>query len=238
MKYYGGKTIHGKEISEILKKIIIENNIHKYIEPFCGALGIMKHMKIPNYACKYFACDASKDLILLWKSVQNKTFDNPKINKTKWNLLKNSDNASPEKSFAGYALSFSGIYFGSYVKNYNDIVYNNLYRYDLSHIKFEAKDYKKLTQKVNKGGYLIYCDPPYKNTDCSPYKRLDSSIEFNSDEFWNFANYWKSCGNIVVVSEFTAPKGWKCIWSKPRKNLANAYTELKQEYFVEKLFIF
>jgi len=66
MKYLGGKHKIGKEISTILKDIGKKNNIKTYIEPFCGSLGVMKHMT-EDFKCK--ASDNNKDIIIMWKEV-------------------------------------------------------------------------------------------------------------------------------------------------------------------------
>jgi len=238
MKYYGGKTIYGKEISTILKNIMIKNNIYNYIEPFCGALGVFKHMNMHDNKYIYIGNDISKDLILLWKSVSEKTFVNPKINYKKWNLLKNSNNNSAERAFAGYGCSFGGIFFGSYIDN-NDQTYNNIMKYDINFIKFVNKDYINLDKILTKGNFLIYCDPPYVNTDNSPYNRINKNKKevFNTKQFWSIIKKWISYGNIVVVSEFSIPKNIEsvCIWRKKRRNLLNNNFNNK-DYFYEKLF--
>jgi site-specific DNA-adenine methylase len=246
MRYYGGKGKCGKEISEILKHIMKKYNIHNYAEPFCGALGVAKHMNIskgnvdevniPGIKC--YCNDLDTSLILLWKAVQKKEFKNPHMTKRKWLSLKNSNEISPEKAFAGYGCSYSGIYFSSYfIHNYSSPsnIYENLYKYDLSNIKFSNMDYKKMTKLFEKGGFLIYCDPPYKNTDCLPYSR-SKEANFNHNEFLNLIKQWKKMGNIIIISEFSNIPGARCIWKKERKNTICITSRIK-DVFIEKLFI-
>ncbi len=239
MRYYGGKGIYGHEIANILKSIMIKYNINNYLEPFCGALGVAKHMKIDLNSKKYnfYANDIAEDLIMLWTSVKNNKFKDPKMTKKKWITLKESNKPSAEKAFAGYGCSFSGIYFGSYLKGISDTVFKNLYRYDISHLNFFCNDYKNLEPLIKNGGFLIYCDGPYGNTDCTPFERSNSKIQFDINEFWLIMNRWSKMNNIIVVSEFSAPEDWNCIWEKKRKNKINVYESNVQTYFVEKLFI-
>lgn len=137
-----------------------KNNIQKYLEPFCGALVVAKYMC--KYDIKCYCNDQSKKLIDLLKLVQTNIFINPKINK-KWIELKNSQmfdepNINAQKTFVGYVCSF-----GDYIFPLN------LFKHDISKITFLNNDYIDLD--ASKGWFLIYCDPPYYNTDNSPYKR-------------------------------------------------------------------
>ena len=44
MKYLGGKQRLGKYISPILQIIWENTDCYGYLEPFCGSLGVFKHM--------------------------------------------------------------------------------------------------------------------------------------------------------------------------------------------------
>ena len=74
MKYMGGKYFLCKEISAFMKSIVSSEEVDCYIEPFCGALSVLKHMNT-DYKC--LASDYHPDLIQLWKEVQNNTFIPP-----------------------------------------------------------------------------------------------------------------------------------------------------------------
>ena len=69
--------------------------------------------------------------------------------------------------------------------------------------------------KHNPRNMTIYCDPPYK------YNNLDQSgngyfKEFDHDFFWDTIRIWSE-SNLVVISESSAPKDFKKIWSKKCK---------------------
>jgi hypothetical protein len=60
-------------------------------------------------------------------------------------------------------------------------------------------------------GDVVYCDPPYKNTD-------DYGIQFDSDAFWE----WVRTRNYpVYVSEYKAPEDFARIWNKEKRSLFN-----------------
>lgn len=233
MHYYGGKSRSGKDIAEILK-LIIQNSdsIKGYIEPFCGALGVMRHMTDDYYKC--YAFDGCEDLIMLWKELQKDKFKKPNINEKKWLELKKSDKPSALRGYAGFGLSYSGQWFRAYSQKYighardqNTESYNGLIKISTKNVKFAHKDYKNHLKDIENGGYLIYCDPPYSD---SLNEHIGSSAKFNEVEFWDTVRKWKKWGNIVVVSERTAPKDFKCIW---RRQLSN----INKTTYIDKLFI-
>jgi len=78
---------------------------------------------------------------------------------------------------------------------------------------------------------IIYCDPPYENT--TKYK--DS---FDHAEFWRWCRDKAADGHKVFISEYTAPKDFKCVWSKSAKSSLSANGECGgSKSSIEKLFI-
>jgi DNA adenine methylase len=240
MRYYGGKGIHGKRISNIITEYLIKNGEDPssmiYLEPFCGALGVMRHMRVKFKKC--YANDICKDLIQLWKSIQKGTFKNPKITEKKWKELKygNSKKPSDIRAFAGFGCSFGGVWFNGYIKDNgnNDMQYSSLIRLDLDGIIFSSVDYKKfLKSKIEKANdrILVYLDPPYKNTCNVPWKE-----GFDSKEFWEIVRMLSKIPQIVVIiSELSAPKDFKAIHTFQRRSGMHNATSKKQ--LLEKLYI-
>ena len=70
--------------------------------------------------------------------------------------------------------------------------------------------------------------PPYENTN--KYYAVD---KFDSKKFWDNVRRW-SKHNIVIVSEFKAPKDFVCIWSKDK---VTNWGENKPCKITERLFI-
>jgi len=234
MKYYGGKSKIGHQIYQILIEIMNKNNIKSYLEPFCGSLSVTKHFINDNI--KLYATDANKDLIMLYKSLKNDTFIFPKnISLQEYQLLKN-EKSSALRGFVGIAYSYGGGWFNGYCniyekdgvfRNYPEETKKSLINLQniIKKINFKNVDYKLIEPK----GFLIYCDPPYKNT-CQKYNNKNSN--FNTEEFWNIVRKW-SKNNIVVVSELTAPSDFKCIW----KHEYNSGINKTGTNRIEKLFI-
>jgi len=233
MRYLGGKTRIGKEISDILKKLGPNDKVRGYLEPFCGSLGDFRHMSSMGYK-RYYASDIQSDLIELWQEVLTKRFKFPrKIDKKRYYQIKNMQGTNSLKAYVGFGLSFGGKYFGGYITkeegDYNKETKNSIMRVfkniDEKRTKFKCCSYSKWKPK----DLLIYCDPPYKQT--TGY----STGFFNHDQFWNTMREW-SKHNIVIISEYSAPKDFKCIWKKDvRISIDNLKTSQKKKN-IEKLF--
>lgn len=94
-----------------------------------------------------------------------------------------------------------------------------LERLEFSHLSYERYEYQK--------GDVVYCDIPYKNTNCKQYK--DSG--FNHELFWQWA---KSQPFDVYVSERIIPQDVEIILTKEVLNRANTKGTdgFKREYLV------
>lgn len=75
---------------------------------------------------------------------------------------------------------------------------------------------------------LVYCDPPY--SDGIGY----GGGKFDTSEFWNWCRKQAAAGHIVVISEYTAPDDFVCIWQQEITTHLNNRDKQKR---VEKLFI-
>ena len=235
MKYLGGKHRLGKEISLILKHICPIS--HKnYLEPFCGALGVFRHMT-DDFKC--LGSDLQPDMIQLWKGVKHNTFKPPKlITPEFYNNVKNQKEPSALRGFVGFLCSWNGMFFAGLAE------YKNTNRNPAQEASNDIDKIKPLLQKKTvkfmncsydkhkPKKHLIYCDPPYKDT--IGYKGTGTG--FNHDKFWNTMRKW-SKSNIVIISEETAPKDFKCMWKK-KYSRGRGFKKQKEGKDVdEKLFI-
>lgn len=78
-------------------------------------------------------------------------------------------------------------------------------------------------------GDVVYCDPPYKNTN-------GYGIKFDSDAFWKWA---RTRDYPVYVSEYQAPSDFVSIWSKEKRVLLNGESltaPRTENLFVQKRF--
>jgi len=220
MKYLGGKQRLGKYLQVKLHEIFEKNKLSGYMEPFCGSLGVMKHMTDLKTK-KIMANDYHPDLIALWEAVQNDSFEYPKsISEQEYLAAKQLESPNAYKAFVGFGMSFGGRYFGAYSQKYlngkkedfcKEMV-NSLKRIreKIGNVVFSNKDYKELKPK----NMLVYCDPPYAYSKYPiKYRRDVKRYDvFDNAAFWDQVRKW-SKNNIVVVSEMTAPDDFVEIWN-------------------------
>ena len=230
MRYMGGKTRLGKEISSVLKQYAPSDKVKGYLEPFCGSLGVAIHM-VDDYHCT--VSDIHKDLIMLWKEIKSGKFRYPpSISKEKWLKYKVS-NPSAMRGFIGFSCSYGGNWYNGYAPDYSSD--RNPLNEGIKSLRKKEKYIKKINKiqcksydKWEPEGLLIYCDPPYKDT--SSY----SIGNFDCNKFWNIMRKW-SKNNVVIISEFKAPKDFKCIWKRKRNLIIQTRNHNKTN--TEKLFV-
>jgi site-specific DNA-adenine methylase len=218
VRFHGGKGVIGKRLSEVILNSVDNDPDTIYIELFCGAAGVLRYMT--SHIKKCYANDICKDMIMLLNSVKNETFDNPKITKEKWLEYKYSKKSSAERAFAGFACSYSGIFFNGYIpdpKN-NDMEYSSLLKLAprIQNVKFSNKSYDIFLSDFKfdrTKKYIIYLDPPYRGTSCQPWPKFDS------DRFWTICRKLGKMKNVkLFISEVSAPSDFKCIYTLKRRN--------------------
>lgn len=249
MKYLGGKYMLGKDISKVLLYIIKDKNVSGYIEPFCGALGVLKHIA-PHFN-QVKASDIHPDLIELWKVVKDGSFKPPnECNEQDYYRIKQLPSPNALKAFVGFGCSFGGKYFSGYAQKYTGSKKENFLqaatnsinklRPVVQNVDFKCISYYKL-RPINK---LIYCDPPYKsNTFPVKYRNHTKKYDvFDTEQFWDVMRRW-SKNNIVVISEIEAPTDFIVIFEKKKyrsisQSKKTRYKSKHTEKFSnEKLFI-
>lgn len=245
MRYLGGKHKIGEKLSNFIMSQCPPNTVQGYMEPFCGSLGVFKHMTNHGYK-KCIASDIMPDLIEMWKEVQNNTLIIPEtMNEEIYKKLKEYNGPpNSQKALVGFFLSFGGKYFGGYAqkwegvngKNYLQTFKNGiekikpkLINQSSDKILFENKSYLEWNPK----NMLIYCDPPYQNTEGYSANKE----KFDSLLFWNTMRKW-SKNNKVFISEESCPSDFKSVWSHLKKrtltnNLKNRKIK-KEHLFVYK----
>lgn len=213
--YQGGKKRLGKRISHIIK--LVENDLYNekldYFEPFVGMAGVIRHFSNENR--KLYANDINKDIILMWKAIQKGWKPPLTCTEEEYEKLKLSKKHSANRGFIGTVASWGGIFFHYYRLNYNknkDYIregYNGImkikpYIIDVNFIDSESFD----TFKPE--GFVVYCDPPYKGNKLGTSSSYFQT--FDHEHFWNIMREW-SKNNLVIISESTAPKDFKKLWS-------------------------
>lgn len=250
MKYLGGKQRLGKEIAGIILKYASFLDYDEYLEPFCGALGVIVHV-----ASEFNIVEASDyhcDLIELWNAVKKGKFKPPDdVSEEEYYKIKQSKSPSALKAFVGFGCSFGGRFFSSFAQKHTKgkkehfcrEAANSLRRKRplIQNIEFSCKSYEQWRPK-NK---VIYCDPPYVQTKYPiKYRRDVKHYDvFDNDKFWDKMRIW-SKNNLVIISERTAPNDFVAIWEKKKVNTASKAkkTTLKNNskneiIITEKLFV-
>ncbi len=215
--YYGGKAKIGKDISEIILDLIKQYQLNPigYWEPFCGMLGVYRHMIVSSNFREYLATDQHESLIKMWKAAQNNFSFPNHVSEVTHYYYKNCRKSSALRAYVGFGASWGGAYFNKYIKGrispYTKRKVEEIGKL-VKHVRFENKGYDEVKGIKN---YVIYCDPPYE--DCSGTSDFTddnkSRIHFNCAAFWQWAELM-SKDNLVIVSNYKAPLKWKPIYKR------------------------
>lgn len=235
MKYLGGKHGIGKWIAQYMVDQCPPADVIGYLEPFCGSLGVFKQMTNKGYK-KYIASDFHPDLIDMWKKLQKKQLRLPKeISESEYNRLKNAKSPNAMRAVAGFGLSFGGKFFAGYAQKWaGNSGRNFLKEFKNSIEKIKPSVQQKNTEFYNKSydaftpkNMLIYCDPPYRETEGY------STGEFDHEDFWETMRIW-SRNNCVFISEESAPLDFKVVWRRKKRRTLDKQDRFYKE---EKLYM-
>lgn len=230
MIYMGSKNRIAKHILPIMLEN--RNSAQYWVEPFVGGGNI-----IDKVSGKRIGSDINKyvieALIAIRDDIDKLPKNNNEFTEQDYKQLRLNDNYK-YKGYADFAFSFGGKWLGGWSRNKkSDDYVNRAYRNalkqspNLQDVKLKCCPYNKLYIPKNS---IIYCDPPYAHT--TKYSHV-----FNHDLFWQWCREKSDQRHTVFISEYKAPKDFKCVWSKPLiNNLAKKDDKTKE--FVEKLFIY
>jgi DNA adenine methylase len=208
-----------------------------YYEPFIGGAWVFMEMEPPK-----MGSDLNKYVIALYKYVQgSKELVLPETLSSDeyYDILHNKD-SYPDWA-VGYTtgVAFGGVFSGGYsipkgkedpnmyvarhnknlAKHRKDARQGNVF---FRHCRYNEMDYRPNS--------LIYCDPPYAST--AGYKGAGEG--FDSAAFWEWAEDMTLQGHTVVVSEFTAPDNWECIYSR---DIGRGLRSNKDTHYNDRLFM-
>ena len=218
VSYHGGKQRIGKKLADIIynESLDIEDEyeftIRGYVEPFCGMLGVYQYIpelfKEHKPKLKYKAGDINKSVIAMWKAAQ-KGWKAPtkKLSKKEYNKLMKTPRSSAKKGFYGHALSFRSIYMSAYDHRApaSRLAKNSKKMKEigkkLKNVLFSGKPYTQYSKLKN---YIIYCDPPYEDTEQRYYDEKGKRLHFDSTKFWQWC-LRMAVDNIVFVSSYKKP---------------------------------
>ena len=240
MWYIGSKNKLSKDLVPIIQSYITSDT-KGYLEPFVGGGNIIDKIQCNNK----IGCDIHKQLIELLKYTRDYSYLIPDIiAEEEYNKVKSNKEQYEDwyLGLIGFCATFGAKYFGGYARNSKGdnsgkrtkSAIKNLKKQapNLQNIKFKCCDFRDIPKDKIKG-YVIYCDPPYKNT--TKYKTGD----FPYEEFYQWCKDM-SKDNVVLVSEYNMPDDFTCIWQKETKvNFdSNRKSNDEKNKRVEKLYIY
>lgn len=234
IKYVGSKARVSKDISKIINNIIEKENIFTYIEPFVGGANIIEKIECDNK----IGYDNNEYLISMWNAFKNGYEPPENITKEEYTYVKNHKDEFPKEYVAivGFCSTYNAGWFRRYgafaitkegkIRNYYQEAIRNIKKQipNILDVHFQVKDFFDLYCD----NCLIYCDPPYKTSHYIMYEEKD----FDYNKYWEKIRFL-SKNNIVLCSEYEAPKDFECIWSK---ELTTTLDKASRSKAVEKLF--
>ncbi len=231
----GSKARLSKDIAPIINKLIKDNNIRTYIEPFVGGANMIENIKCENR----LGSDSNEYLIALWKGLQSGWKPPRELSKELYEDIKNNKHKYDKSlvAVAGFCATYNAKWFGGYAgivntkigtqRNYYDEAVRNIIKQSLNldGIEFLCTDY---TYYSNYKDAVVYCDPPYQGTT-----QYGLNNGFDYDNFWDWVRS-VSKDNIVLVSEYNAPLDFVSIYEK---TLTTTLDKNSRKKDIERLFI-
>lgn len=237
-RYFGGKgTGIGKEIAASIVRIAGEKKttFDSYLEPFVGMGGVMRHVVEPLKEhfpdMKFCGKDLNPGIIDFYQHICKggnfliaNHFTQEDIDK----LHKTRDKKTAMHIFTGFACGHHGRYWGDskrppsishcgrWIKAANKKLEAN--RGTICQATYEVADIFSLPTPKNT---IVYLDPPYESRGTGNLRPWGYGNQtFDSEKFWRLAEEWSAPihNNLVLVSETTAPSGWKVVWKKTMRN--------------------
>ena len=218
MRYMGSKNRISKELKVIIESYINENT-EGYLEPFVGGANIIDKINCKNK----IGSDIHKQLIALLNYVKDENNYLPEIiTEEEYYRVKNNQNEYEDWyiGLVGFCGSFGSRYFGGYARHSKGdnsgkwsagaIRTIEKQRTNLKDITFIHRSFLDIKENDYKN-YVIYCDIPYRNT--TKYSKTEL---FPYDEFYKWCKVMAK-NNTVLVSEYSMPDDFECIWEKDVK---------------------
>ena len=243
MVYMGSKNKLSKDLVPIIQSYITENT-KGYIEPFVGGANVIDKIQCD----KKIGFDIHEYLIeLLNYSKENYNEIPDTISEEEYKNVKNNKDEYPKwyVGLVGFCATYGARWFEGYARSFkSDGVtprdmsgerIKNLKKQapNLKDIKFNCCNFLDLPKDKIKG-YVIYCDPPYKNS-----KKYSKTEEFPYEKFYEWCKEM-SVHNTVLISEYDMPEDFVCIWEKNHKTLidSNKSSSDKNNIRIEKLYTY
>ena len=233
MQYQGSKRRIAKEILPIILENRQEGQL--YVEPFVGGCNSIQHV-----TGRRWGNDSHKELIAMWVKLLQGWAPPETISEEEYMFIKSHKHLFEDHllGIVGFGASFGAKWWGGYARsNEPDYTPSNTRFHQfmrslmkqlplLDGVTFTNLNYEDMVFKEKS---VIYCDPPYANT--TKYKH-----SFDSDKFFEWCREKSSDGHTVFVSEYSAPKDFKCVFEKSVHALLNNNVASTKANITEKLY--
>lgn len=208
------------------------------MEPFVGGANMIDKIQCENK----IGTDIHKYLIAVLNKLSEGWVPPKEVTEEMYKNIQSHKDDYPDflVGYVGFQLSYGGKWFGGYrrdkvgKRNYSLEAYKNTVKQApyLKNIKFECCDFRDLPLDKIKN-YVIYCDIPY----CGTTKYATQNFPY--EEFYKWAKK-ASIYNTVLISEYSMPDDFTCIWSKETKTLldSNKTKNDDKNARIEKLFTY
>ncbi len=234
LKYLGSKARIASQILPIMLAEADKHGIETWYEPFVGGGNMID--KVPARFAR-IGSDVNPHTIYALRDIRDRATELPEdFTEAEYRAVQFKAEPGPVNSLARFVASFSGKFAAGFARgdkpdgtprNYWKEARRNAIKQQpgLQGVLLAEAPYRDLSLVV---GALIYCDPPYEGT--TSYK----TGGFDHAAFWQWCRDMAH-GNLVFVSEYSAPTDFECVWSgEVRNNVASTFTTAK--FATEKLF--
>lgn len=163
MRYVGSKNRIAKDIVPILQKLIDDNNIRIYYEPFVGGCNMIDKIKCEHRVGN----DIHKELIAMWIALQNGWKPPEFISEEEYNKVRINRKDYPDYyvGYVGFHATFGSKYFAGYARGFkadgktpriqSKETYDNTMKQipNIQGIKFINKNYLDIDMRKLRGGH-------------------------------------------------------------------------------------
>ena len=228
MRYCGSKARHAKDIYSAIKTLLPDVESRVWVEPFVGGGNMLS--SVPNQ--NKIGIDVNEYAVAVLTAVRDGWSPPSDITDETYNSIKSHHHLYPPHlvGFVGFGASYAGKWFAGKARgsgrNLVDEARRNCLaqREGLRGAELSSGFYWQVEIPPNS---VVYCDPPYAGTQ--EYRNGG----FDTPAFWRWADA-VSESTPLFVSEYRAPSGWECIWSKSVNSSLDLNTGGKKN--IEKLF--
>lgn len=226
MTYYsGGKRRLGLQIATEMLNLVKEmedagQHFEGYCEPFCGMMGVYEHLTGSLDVDTFLAGDRNEAVVKLLNALKRGWKPPRSCSRERFYKLKKKGGSSLETIFLGHAAALRACY----LTTFRDDSEGRISRQadtamrvgkKIKPVKITAGTYDQFSDLK---GFVIYCDPPYRNTKHHYFSKGVNRTVFDSDAFEEWCRKMSE-NNLVILSEFATPQGCTRIWSKGKEKL-------------------